>query len=850
MDINISEYTPDVILPQYKKTNYSLDLELAVIGKKNQQQQAALDTIDNLQQQSLNISMLNMEGRERLDEYNQELKEKLSGDLGDLTKPESQNKVADLFQRIAGDSELKKASRLSQQYQLEFDSIQQMKASGRKDSGYSSINEQVWLNWDNGYYDFMQKKLSDVTSPGFKPTKYTPYKDLRVPLANLSKLLHEDVVTREQQTLDAKGQPTGYLTKHTYGGVSPERVRALYEEQLGPDGIAQLETMSKYEILKARNSGNIESLYNQYRAHSDKEKVTYTNYGKEMQQRLDYNNSKLKQSGLSEEDKQSILAENAAYERNLKAVDSNLKNIDLAEKSPEDFMKLTNDELLGYAYQINKAEHIQNAVNAFSWKKDLQTLDADTTYLAMKKIDAMLTQTRIREEGSNNRMKLSHTLKAASDKKSKEDNPVWSDGDISKNSQDLLSSYDRLRSVQDAYAKSTDNLFEAPSFDPSQLKEQKWKPFFEQNKDNYYVQMWDVFKTSTNLAYDVNGNPKIESFRMWLADQEKSPNNLTAAKVNQAQANRFVADYLTDELGKVDGAIRASVAESKNLIPYMRTSDGQQLSEQDFYAGKEAYVWVPTQFKNPNGEYRGNYMKKSLKEVVYDYQNAGTIDEVIDDGRFKTTVTKPKPTYIDNDPGLKQAISNYVSKSTDPALLSTLSNKLVQFQQFGYSQTSDPDEIAKYEGQISSSAKVGSDSFRTLLGSKGIETIAIPKGAGNKGIVKFKSEYAKELADSGIQLPTADGNVMETVVPGRAYLFDTQPLDARDVMMNLAAQNRPYVKTYKGFKYEIKPQNDGTKVVVVTNPDGTTLPPQLGGNSNTDINEVIRNVEAYINTKK
>jgi hypothetical protein len=850
MDINISEYTPDVILPQYKKTNYSLDLELAVIGKKNQQQQAALDTIDNLQQQSLNISMLNMEGRERLDEYNQELKEKLSGDLGDLTKPESQNRVADLFQRIAGDTELKKASRLSQQYQLEFDSIQQMKASGRKDSGYSSINEQVWLNWDNGYYDFMQKKLSDVTSPGFKPTKYTPYKDLRVPLANLSKLLHEDVVTREQQTLDAKGQPTGYLTKHTYGGVSPERVRALYEEQLGPDGIAQLETMSKYEILKARNSGNIEGLYNQYRAHSDKEKVTYTNYGKEMQQRLDYNNSKLKQSGLSEEDKQTILAENAAYERNLKAVDSNLKNIELAEKSPDDFMKLTNDELLGYAYQINKAEHIQNAVNAFSWKKDLQTLDADTTYLAMKKIDAMLTQTRIREEGSNNRMKLSHTLKAASDKKSKEDNPVWSDGDISKNSQDLLSSYDRLRGVQDAYAKSTDNLFEAPSFDPSQLKEQKWKSFFDQNKDNYYVQMWDVFKTSTNLAYDANGNPKIESFRMWLADQEKSPNNLTAAKVSQAQSNRFVADYLTDELGKIDGAIRASVSESKNLLPYMRTSDGQQLSEQDFYAGKEAYVWVPTQFKNPNGEYRGNYMKKSLKEVVYDYQNAGTVDEVIDDGRFKTTITKPKPTYIDNDPGLKQAISNYVEKSTDPALLSTLSSKLVQFQQFGYTQTSDPDEIAKYEGQISSSTKVGSENFRTLLGSKGIETIAIPKGAGNKGIVKFKSEYAKELAESGIQLPTADGNVMETVVPGRAYLFDTQPIDARDVMMNLAAQNRPYTKTYKGFKYEIKPQNDGTKVVVVTNPDGTTLPPQLGGNSNTDINEVIRNVEAYINTRK
>lgn len=845
----INEYSQGV-LPQYQKSNYSLNLEMAILSKKNQEQANALNTVNQLQNKSLNISMLNLEGEQRLAEYNKQLSADLSGDLGDLTVMENQNKVADLFQKISTDTELIKASQLSRQYQKEYNDIQSLKNSGRKDNGYNDINEFVWMNWDGGYYDFMQKGLSEVTDPNYRKASYVPYKDLKVPLANLSKLLHADYVSNDRQSVDEKNSPTGYLTKHIYEGVSPERVKALYEEQFGADDISQLEVLSKYEILKANDKGY---LYDQYRTVADAETRVDTARISEISQRILFNNEKLK-TVLKPEEEAQLIKENEVYKNNLQILESNVSGRQSVEKTKEDFLKLSKNEMLGYVYQVKKAEKIKDAVNAFSWKKEVNEINPDANYLAQKKIDAMMAQTKFREDSQTNRMYIKHKLDqdvaATKALKEKEQDPsLWSGvADISKNEQELLSGFNRLVTLQEEYAKKSDNIIAAPTLDNNTIKAGNWRNFYEKHKGNYYADMWDIFQTNQNLAYDVNGNPNKEAFRVWEADQRKNPNSLTEALIKNKSDNDYTSEYLTEELGKINGALRSAKSETKNILPYARTENGDQLSEADFLSGREVYVNVPTSPKINGQPYTGNYQKKKLSELLYDLKNAGTEEKVIDDGRFRSTVIVPKATYLDNDAGLKQVLKTYADSQEDPVLKSMLVDKLPQYAQFGYVQTSSPDEIVPYQGQISAATKLGSDQFRTLFGVSAIESIAIPQGSGDKGVVKFKNEYAKQLDEANIMMPTQDGNVMEKVVPGKAYLFDTQPKDGRNVMMNTAAKYKPYKANYMGYSYEINPSASGTKVIRVTKPDGTVIPDKLGGNNDTDINVLINSIQSFIKT--
>lgn len=849
MNQTISEYSPDVLLPRYRGTDYSTDLEIAVLTKKNQTQQTALNTLSNLEHQSLNISMLNLEGKQRLDAYNKEIRETLSGDVGDLTKIENQNRVANLFQKVSTDRDLINASKLSQKYQAEYDTVQRLKSSGRSDSGYNFINEAVWMQWDGGYYDFMQKSLGEVNSPNFRPATYTPFKDLRIPLANLTKLLHEDVVSREQQTVDKNGNPTGYLTKHIMGGVSPERVKALFEEQLGADGVAQIEVMSKYEILKARNSGAIDQIYNQYKAHADNELLTYEAWKSEKSQQLAYNNEKLKNATITDEEKAKITEENLLHQRNLEVIEANITNLKSSEKSQDDFMKMSNSELLPYVYQVQKNEKVKDAVNALSWKRDVQELSPDATYLAAKKIDAMNAQLRFREEAATNRLKLSASLKMKAGKAEKEG--TYSVGDITKNEVELLSSYNRLTGLQEQYAKKTDNIIAAPSFDDNSLKAGKWDSFFEKNKDNYYVQMWDVFKNTHPNAYDVNGNPNKEVYRLWLQDEEKNPSEFTKNLVNQNSDDKFVAEYLTGEMGAIDGLLRANAPASKELIKYARDVDGNAITEEQFLKGDEVFIWFPTMKKGlteTDEQYRargGQYQKKPLTDLIYDYTNAKEESSVIDDGRFKTTVTNKNYGYLANDVGLLNVISNYTKSTSDPILLKTLEDRLVQYQQFNHVQTSDKDEIEKYAGLISSAAKNQSDQFRTLFSAEGIEVIALPTSVGEKGLVKFKKDYAKTLNEAGVRLPTADGNQLAVVEEGKAYLWDAPVIAKRDALFNLASQKRPYSTSYKGYKIEINPFSSGQKGVIITQPDGTKIQ-SPAGDSRKDLQEIINQTKGTI----
>ncbi len=850
MNFSINEYTPDLTLPNYKQTDYSLRLEGAVLAKKNQEYQKVLNTIQNLQQQSLNVSMLNMEGKGRLDAYNKKINETLSGDVGDLTKVEIQNKIAGLFQDVAGDSELIKASRLSKEYQNEFDNIQRLKMSGKKDGGYNDINEFVWMNWDGGYYDFMQKGLGQVTDPNYRPEKYTPWKDLRTPLANMTKLLHEDTVTRQYQSVDDKGHPTGYLEKVTDAGVSPERVKALYEEQFDANAVSQVQVLSKYEILKARQANDVGSLYNTYSTWSENQISSQEQLKKQYDQLISYNNDNLKKPNVSESDKIRLQQENESYAQNKNIVDNNITNLTGAKKDQKEFTSLSNNELLPYMYELQKDQKVKAATNALSWKLDVQGIAPDTTYLAMKKIDAMMAQTKMREDGANNRLVLKSKLDAQ--KAGKVVPPIYGDpADISKNKLDLLSSYDRLQSLQEAYTQKSDNIIMAPSFSDDNLKAANYKNWFGQHKDNYFAQMWDKF-TISGLAYDTKGNPNKVVFAKWLTDQEKDPASQFQDIIQQHKNDEFTGQYFTKKLDEINGVMRADNQSAQDLLPYARTADGQAVSQKDFNSGKEIFFYLPTSPKLPNendAQFRargGTYMKKSMKDVTYDLENTPTENirgESPNAEIFGTTTGVNRPayvkTYLDNDPGFKQVINQYREQQKDPTLLGVLESKLPQEAQFGYRTTDNKDEIQRRAGEITSAAKNQSGAFRTLFSSDGIETIAIPNGYGNQGIVKFKDGYAKTLQEAGVQLPTADGNSMELVQPGRAYLFDTQPLDARDEFMNQAIKDIPYETSYNNHYMKIQSDLNGDKHVTIFFPDGTKIT-RFGGNSQADINKLIQ----------
>jgi len=263
--MTISAYTPDIVVPNYRTTNFDSTLEFQVAAYQQGNYDRVLNTVRNLQSQALNIQMLNAEGKERLNDYNKKISDELSGDLGDLTKMEVQNKIADVFQTIAGDTSLIKASQLSGEYQKQIDMIESFRASGKKDKGYNSINETVFKEWDGGLYDFMGSSLSKVTSPEFKPSKYTPFKELDTKMLNIARTLHQNTFINEGSGNE------GYLVHKELEDVSPERIRQMMLTQFDQEDLEQLDVMAKYEVIKNKKLGTLPDFHQKYNLYADNE---------------------------------------------------------------------------------------------------------------------------------------------------------------------------------------------------------------------------------------------------------------------------------------------------------------------------------------------------------------------------------------------------------------------------------------------------------------------------------------------------------------------------------------------------------------------------------------------------
>jgi hypothetical protein len=872
MTFNISEYSQGLPFPNYKKTDYSLELEMAVLSKKTQEQQKALQSISAAQNTALNIAMLNLEGKDRLDSYNREIAESLSKDLGDLTKVENQNKIANLFQKISGDTQLIDASKKSREHISEFERIQREKMSGKKDSGYNTINEFVYMNEEGGYYDFMKQSLNAVSDPNYRLAKYTPYKDIRTPLANLTKLLHEDVTKRTSQVLDKNGYPTGYLTSSTIKEISPGRIASLYEAQLGADGMAQLQTLTKYDILRAKQGGATDALYNQYSTFYNTKIQEAENNKKITEGRISFYETELKKTDLSPELRAQYQSLIGSYQNNLSALDSNITNYKSSMIDKNQFAGMSTNDLAPYMYQIKKEEQIKDAVNALSYKEDLQDLKADTTYLAMKKIDAMLTQTKIREENANLRAAAA-LMQKEKDKKAEEEAATGGGllpADVARNNVPILESYEKLQQTQNQYALMTDDIITSPSLDKTQLSKERLPAFLKQHEGNFHAQMFGIYQLKHgDAAYLPDGSPNLEGFKLWrdqsIANPEGDPNIETL--VSNYEKAQVVADWTTKNLNKINNTLMASNAATSKLVEYAYKADGTKATQSDFAKDEDLFVFVPSMPKGGNesdAHFRargGNYYKKSLKDYTYDVKMYNTMLQEIQDSQIgsETTGLDRDPNlnrsevlreikekyrnylYVENDLGLYDIAGKANQGLDDTNLQKVLMETMPQQAQFGMAQLSNKQITPQIANLVSAAGKMSNVAFSP----EEIELVEIPVGAGDFGRFKLTEKAVKALPE-GTQLPVGpNGDTMADVRSGVLYSFRVPAIMQRDVLFNAAANSMPIKSTFRGYTYEITTQGSA-RYMKITTPDNQQIIKSASPSS--DVASLITVAKNFINT--
>lgn len=833
----ISEYTTQLVVPQYTSQSYDIGLEVAVAQKKQENYNKTLNLVRGLQSQALNIQMLNQEGRERLDQYNRELNEQLSGDLGDLTKIEVQNEIADYFQRIAGDTQLIKASQLSSQYQNQLDMIESFRQSGRKDKGYNSINETVFKEWDGGLYDFAQSSLSKVTDTNFRPAKYTPFKELDTKLLNIVKTLRPDTIIREG------GGSEGYLLHQELTEVSPEKIREMMLTQFDQEDLEQLEVMAKYEVLK--NKGDLSQFYNKYNSFSENEIKRVESKAEQLNQQAEYYQTLINKADTPPEKKAEYLEFVNQFNTNAKLYNDRATTLRQNQKSYDDFSKMSNDELLEYSKEMQWHNKINGISSALSWKKDVQTLKPDQLWMFNKKMDVMQWQENLRAQ---TRMNIARMQR---EEKDKTETPQFIGPiDSVRNTQSFYDSYKTLVNAQEGLAQQTNRVItNVPPERYSVLsKDLMDDNFLERNKGNYEIKMWDVFKREQpNLAIK-NGQPQIEAFKLWLKDKEANPDSYTSQMIETQNRNEIVSDYLDIKVAKINELTRQKANEFDLLQGYpMYKADGTPLSKEDYNKGVPAYIGVPTNKDKTN--FRLVKLDDALEEARTYTDNYASY---LESGQTITGLpgvpisTKPS-SYITNDQGLYERLLevNKTKQQVNSQLEQQLVSELPQIFQMPLVEAVNDEAKLMYMPDVVSAAKnsnEGKDMGQFAISTKDIAFMR-PPTTGNIGQFALTPEASKTYGELGWRLPDAvDPTKTVLIQPGVSYSFRTdKPYMPYDVLLNEAAKEIPVTDKYKGYTTTVsKSKLDNSVTVSIADKNGNVI----GTVTNAQVQDVNAAIQA------
>lgn len=854
----ISPFTEGLVIANYDTTNYSNELEMALLQKKQSQYNSIANRLSNLQTQALNISMLNLKGQEKLTQYNQELEDLLAGDVGDLTKPEIQAKVASYFNKISHDTDLKQRSRLSQHYQQQLSTIESMRAS--KDptkSGYNSINETVFRKWTGGLEDFM---LADsIEGWQSKMQSYTPYKDIDQKLVNLTKLLHAESQTQQKPvtqkvTVDGKEVevPTGYDVLESDSGVSAERIRTLLEATLDQDERSQLDVLAKYRILENSTPEGMQGMYQTYNRWITSE---HTNTKKQLERikaiKGQFDPSKLDSKLPAEE----LAVKKAQYQAQLDTLEEQEQYLTtkLAQQitnqfSEEEWMKKDKEEIFPFIRQLTTEGYVNSVSDALSFKNEVQKVGMDETYFANLRIKNMQDRLALDAELGRAGLKLKEmelTYKMSKDKSDSE-NKFTSPEDIIKSEEGVFETWKKVTDYQTEFLNKTTPVITGKNqkgdyqIKPENLVNKNW---LNQNQDNHEVKLWNAYvsryRDDGAFLDDSKTKPNIAGFEVFKKQVEngdfrndQSLNNLWDNYVK----DQDVSNWLTEKTAKVANNINQSTGILETKLP------GGDYTLADY---AKANNWSPDKgeltFGIPTNKSKTQFKQMTWSEVKDEYQSN------LESGYTYTAsgapVTTRKPSILDNDPEFKALVGKAIeNESTQTRLIEeAYLTEMPQFLQGKQMISNDRDVIANMMGKINRATKLADSDLPLGLDAEDITALSVPSGIGKYGYFMISDKTSKNL--EGRELVTVGGK-SASAIPNTWYRYELPPANQYDIMQNAMFEDKGSVsRNIKGIKVTINNEPNSPNVTMVFKGSGLTTTQSV---PRKDVSLLFKVAEQYI----
>lgn len=875
----ISPYTPGLVLGNFKTTDYNTDLEQALLVKKQQQYDVFLSRLHNMQSSALNVSMLNLKGQEKLEQYNKEIDDMLSGDIGDLTNEKVQSRLASVFTKISADTDLKKRSQLSSHYQQQMSMIEGMRNS--KDptkSGYNSINEAVFKGWEGGLNDFML--ADDITGWDQKKQSYTPYKDIDQKLVNLTKLLHAESQTVQKPVLqkqkievkNADGSvstkevevPTGYDILTASKGVSQSRIRQLLETTLDQDERSQLEILSKYRILQSQSPEGKANLFNSYsRWLSTENKNTKQQLTQVQALKSQYEKTI---QGINLPPEEAII-QKAALQNEIDRLTELEDGLNIAlvkqttnQMSQDDWMRLSNNEILPFINQLTNESYVNGISEALSWKDEVSKVGVDETYFAQLKINSM--KDRLALDAELGRAGLAIRAAELELKRAKQESEITTPGvarDIIKDETELVSSWDRFMQMGKEINDVTTPIITSKTgdkydIDPKNLQDNRW---LQANANNHEVKLWNAYvgKFGKDVAF-TNEKPNLAGFEAFkngvkngLFSNDQTLNNLQEAY----DTDLVKQEWFKNKAGKVAQTINnqtkvsdVKIGNGPSLEDYARMNNWNGQGEMTFGVkdGKGGYkqmTWSEVKQEYKKG--RDIAKSKNTKDI---YGNKLGVP-VIGDAINKITDTFPGLAKIEgllsNDLHFARTVEKAIEQEQKSSQLikNITAEQLPQFIQNTHYVFEDPKEVAKFEPYILESLKQISEDSNFGIPSNSIAAVLQPNYQGD-GAFMIKPEHVKHFEN--LSLIDAQGNKVEEVKAGEWYRAKVPSATQRDHLLNLIFEDIGEVsKTINGTKVKVRDIKDSNFVYVDI--DGQTRAVERK-----DINAIFREIENILKLQK
>jgi len=775
----VSPYVDNLSLPNYKTQNYDTTLEMQLLQKKQNDYNVVLQRMSNLQSAGLNISMLNLKGKEKLDQYNTEINEMLSQDLGDLSNVSVQSQVASVFNKISNDADLKQRSKLSKHYQGQLDNIERMRsAKDPTKSGYNSVNETVFRKWEGGLEDFML--ADDITGFNQKTQSYTPYKDIDQKLVNLTKLLHE-----EESTVLAPSS-TGYTLLESEKGVSKDRIRTLLQSTLDQDELSQMEILSKYRILQ--QGSDTGAIYDSYNNWIQKENQYTKNELAKAKAYVEQFNPKNLDPKLSKEERATKEAQYLELQQQYQTQEQELnRKIALqtvSTLSKEEWMKKSATEILPYVNQMTTESYVNGIADSLEWKNQVKKVGTDEAYFANRRLNVM--EERLNWDKQMDQAKLSleyEKMKATKDKEAKEKDPTYAPpADIFKSPETIIDSWEKFTNLTKDYKNKTADIITAVDnnknalIDPKNLINDQW---LNENQANYEVQLWNAYKAKfyDSAFTDADKkNPNINGFRAFKTQVENGDykNDPAVQTVLSALTHdRWIANTL-DEISK----------EVANTINSQTRLD--QVSNGVHTLGDYArqHGWTgqgEMKFGIKDGQ---GYKSMTWSEVKKEYQK---------EDKNKSTVINSvtgQPYYsggssLNYDPAFKELVRQGIEQEAKSTKLiqDTYTNKMPQIFQGKQLVALDDKTRTQSIGFINQAIKGSSETAPVSIDPTQVTNVSVPFGIGEYGGFSISEKEAERLANAGAKIVTVGGQEI-TPQANVWYKVPMQPVQQYDLIYN------------------------------------------------------------------